>query len=88
MNKIIRKFYVDGRVEECVDERMTLEQMQFFVGGSIEYVPTKNSKQALVVNEEGTFDNLPQNQAATMIVRPGVLMVDGYIRGNALLIWA
>ena len=84
--KVIKKFHTDGRIEEG-EWPMTLAQMQAFVGGSIEYVATTHGKQCLVVNEMGTMDNLPQNWAATEMVRPGVMMID-CIRGNALLVWA
>ena len=36
---IVKKIYADGRIEDC-DQKMTLEEMQKFVGGYIEICPS------------------------------------------------
>ncbi len=82
--QVVKKFYTDGKVED-VSEQMDLAEMQAFVGGYIEYVPSKQTRRSLVVNEEGTLRNLPQNWPATEIVRDDVLILDA-VRGNALLV--
>lgn len=82
---VVKKLYADGRSEE-VSEKMSLEQMQEFVGGYIEMVASSVSHRSLIVNEEGFLDNLPQNIKATALVAQHTAMVDGHIRGNALLV--
>jgi hypothetical protein len=81
-----KKLYTNGTAEEG-EWRMTLEQMQKFVGGYIEQVASNIPHRALIVNEEGFLDNLPQNPQATALVAPGTSVI-GHIRGNALLIKA
>lgn len=81
---VVKKIYTDGRVEE-VDQKMNLQQLQSFVGGYIEMVPSKLSHRSLIVNEEGLLKELPHNEKATELVRPGTLVLD-WIRGNALLV--
>lgn len=80
---ILKKLYADGKVE-AVAEVMTNEQMQQFVGGYFEFVPSKIAGNYLMVNEDGLMLNLPENLAATELVRSDVLRA-GPIRGNALL---
>lgn len=84
MTNVVRKIYSDGRVEEVL-QKMDLAQMQAFVGGYIEMVPTKIPHRSLIVNEEGLLKELPHNPKATELVRPGTLVLD-MIRGNALLV--
>lgn len=81
---VVKKIYTDGRIEDC-KEKMTLEQMQKFVGGYIEMVPSNVAHRMLVVNEEGLLDQLPHNVEASKFVNPRTLVLD-FIRGNALLI--
>lgn len=81
---IVKKFYTNGEVED-VNEKMTLAEMQAFVGGDIEFVRTRVSRRSLVVNEEGTIENLPPNVEASKVIHPEVLVLD-FIRGNALLV--
>lgn len=83
---VVRKLYADGRIEN-VEEDMSLQQLQAFVGGYIEFVATVIPHRALIVNEEGAVMTppLPINSAATDLVRPGVLMLHG-IHGDALLV--
>jgi hypothetical protein len=82
--KVVEKLYTDGR-RETGNWKMDLQEMQEFVGGYIEMVPTRNPRRALVVNEDGLMLDLPNNVAATALVRPGT-MVLGLIRGNALVV--
>lgn len=82
---VVKKLFTDGRSED-VAEKMSLTQMHAFVGGYIEMVKSNIPRRALVVNENGFNDNLPQNPNATTLVYPGTSLIDGYIRGNALLV--
>lgn len=84
-SRVVRKYPVGAEPIDC-DEKMTLKQMQEFVGGWIEIVASKIAHRSLVVNEEGTIHGLPPNPAATEIVREGTMMKGGYLRGNCLLI--
>ena len=84
---VVKKLYTDGRIEE-VNEKMTLEELQKFVGGFIEQVRSSVPHRALIVNEEGFFENLPNNKAATDLAAPGTSIIGGFIRGNALLVKA
>jgi hypothetical protein len=82
--QVVQKLYQDGRVEDCA-ARLTLEELQGFVGGDIELVACRIAHRSLVVNETGALEQLPINRAATALAQPGVLM-DGGIRGPALLV--
>ena len=82
---VVKKIYTDGRVEE-VSEKMGLDELQKFVGGYIEMVPTTIPHRALVVNEEGELNGLPPNPEATKLVHPQTLMGPDGIKGNALLV--
>lgn len=84
---VIKKLYTDGRTEDG-EWKMSLEEMQKFVGGYIEQVASRLPHRALIVNEEGFYENLPHNAQATSLVAAGTSMVGGYIRGNALLVKA
>ena len=81
---VVQKIAVDGD-STIVAERMTLAQMQAFVGGDIELVRCRLAHRALVVNENGISEGLAVNPAATALVAPGVAMLEG-IRGNALVV--
>lgn len=82
---VVKKIYTNGRIEDVV-EKMKLKQMQEFVGGYIEMVPSNIAHRALIVNEEGTLIGLPTNREATKLVNPRTLMGPNGIQGNALLI--
>jgi len=84
-SNVVRKYPADGKPED-VDEKMTLEQMQAYVGGWIEMVSTSIPHRKLIINEEGALKMLPANFPATEVVRKGTNMLSGIIRGNALLI--
>lgn len=60
------------------DKKLTLEEMQEFVGGLIELVYLKNGDH-LIINEEGLLLQLPQNQEASMIAEQMIV-------GNALIL--
>lgn len=71
----------------------TLEELQGFVGGYIEFVRldgAANDKEGLLknkvmcLNEEGKLEGLPENKTATLIAE-GCLFDDDYIAGDALL---
>lgn len=84
---VVKKIYTDGRTEE-VSETMSLEQLQSFIGGYIEQVASNVPHRALIVNEEGFYKHLTPNPNATDLVAPGTSLIDGTIRGNALLVKA
>lgn len=81
---VVKKIYADGNIEERAD-KWTLQQMQKFVGGLIEFCPTTIPHRSLVVNEEGMLLNLPINEEATKLTSPHTWIIDG-LRGNALLV--
>lgn len=60
------------------DKKLTLEEMQKFVGGLVELVYLGNGDH-LIVNEEGILLGLPRNQEATEIAGQIIL-------GNALIL--
>ena len=64
---------------------MTLYDCQAYVGGYIEILRTRTPGELLIINEEGTLDDLPLNAHATARVHPDYYVLDG-IRGKALLI--
>lgn len=49
---VVSKIHTDDRIEE-VNCAMTLKEMQNFVGGCIEMVPSNQPHRALIVNEDG-----------------------------------
>jgi hypothetical protein len=61
-----------------IDKKLTLEEMQEFVGGLIELVYLKNGDH-LIINEEGILLELPQNHEASEIAGQIIL-------GNALIL--
>jgi Domain of unknown function (DUF3846) len=83
---VVQKFPLNGPTED-VNEKMTLEELQAFVGGDIELVRVRLAHRALIVNENGIAEELAVNHAATRLVADGVSMLGG-IRGNALLVKA
>lgn len=82
--KVVMKIYADGTTDETECE-MTLHQMQQFVGGYIEMVPSSIPHRALIVNEDGLGLELPHNVKATEYLASTVLVLD-LIRGNDLLV--
>jgi hypothetical protein len=83
--RVVMKYPVDGPPEE-VDEDMNLAQLQAYVGGYIEMLPTTVVRRRLIVNEDGIFMDLAPNHQATAVAAPQLLMKDGVVRGNALLV--
>ena len=61
----------------------TLEELQAFVGGYIEFVHLPHNM-VLVANEEGLLMGLPPNLEATKIAQ-GYTMIAGHIVGDCLL---
>jgi hypothetical protein len=83
---VVQKIRVDGTTED-VSVKMTLPQLQAFVGGDIELVRCRLPHRALVVNENGISEGLAVNHAATALVAVDVAMLEG-LRGNVLLVKA
>lgn len=59
-------FYEIGKPKRYIESEkpLTLEEMQGYVKGFIEFAPLKNG-QTICVNEEGIVNNLPYNRAIT-----------------------
>ena len=72
------------KVEPKNSKEFTLVELQGFVGGYIEMVPTEADDVYLVINKEGKLVNLPANELATALVK-NVLRPGDYIAGDALL---
>lgn len=81
---IIQKLYADGRIVDC-NERMTLKQMQEFVGGYIELCASKLPGKTLIVDDDGGFKQRAANPAATRLVAPGIMLLPGGLTGDCLL---
>lgn len=81
---VVAKIHADWRLERGAWE-MSLTEMQEFVGGFIETVASTKPGHYLICNEEGVLHDLPVNDLATCLVRPGTAMVGG-LRGNVLLV--
>lgn len=64
------------------NKNFTLNELQGFVGGYIEIVPSKYDGKVLIINEEGKNLNLPYNQLATRDYKYNETDV---IMGNAVL---
>lgn len=60
----------------------SLEELQGYVGGYIEIVPSRISGCELVVNEEGLLNELPFNSKASQLLRPDVF--GGRVVGDAV----
>ena len=82
---VVRKIYANGKVED-VDEKMTLEQVQKFVGGLIEYTDSTIPHRSLIVNEEGLMLDLPINLNASKLLRHPEAAINGKLSGDALLV--
>jgi len=67
------------------EEEPTLEQLQMYVGGRIEAVPSSwlmDGLHIMYVNEEGVWDKLPHNQLATQLLDMG-----GPLVGTVVVQW-
>lgn len=77
----------DGTITEvhpAKGKKFSLKELQGFVGGYIELVTTRTPVRHMYVNEEGMLDNLPYNAAATALIHPKYVLVDG-VRGNVIV---
>lgn len=81
MSKLIKADGTTVEVRPNNGTDYTLEELQGFVGGYIEIVPTYKDDEILVVNEEGKLEGLPFNKEATLLAR----ISWDYIAGDALL---
>jgi hypothetical protein len=82
---VVAKF-LPGHPAQYGNWKMSLIEMQTFVGGYIEYVQSNQARRALVVNEDALLRNLPINPSATIFMRSGVWAVDGQLRGPVLMV--
>lgn len=83
MARVIR---VDGTQEEVEPGdglRFSLEELQGFVGGLIEFIDLGEGY--MIVNEEGKLIGLPYNQVATRIARPVLFAFDPGVFGDVLV---
>lgn len=61
-------FRTNGQIKEVMREDWPLRELQRAVGGRIEFLTLPDGS-AFCVNEEGKLDSLPENKAATAILR-------------------
>lgn len=74
-----------GKPEEVeVSDENELDDLQRYVGGWIEYVPT-NEDVTLYCNEEGKIEGLPPNPLATSLFG-SLLMPGDYLAGDVILL--
>lgn len=81
---VVRLYFTDKPAKD-IDEKWNLKQLQDFVGGYVEAIPSSVPNRSLYVNEDGLSLNLPQNIEATQVIYPGTFVL-GFIRGNAILV--
>jgi hypothetical protein len=66
--------------------KMTYREMQKFLkADTLQWVKSTRPNRQLVMDENGLYTRKPDNQLATSFVHPSI-MVDGYVRGNCLMI--
>jgi hypothetical protein len=85
MSNTAMLYHVDGRVEEVTPRNgkaFTLEELQQFVGGSIEHVDCPNRKH-MFINEEGKLLGLDINWKATEV--SGIARYGDVIVGPAIV---
>lgn len=80
----VRLYFTDKPAKD-INEKWTLKQLQDFVGGYVEAVPSSIPRRSLYVNEDGISLNLPQNIEATQVIYPETFVLD-FICGNAILV--
>lgn len=68
-------------------KKFSLKELQGFVGGLIEIVPTKEKDMVLVINEEGKLNGSPVNMKATKLYLHGVDRVEDWDLGKGDLIF-
>lgn len=79
-------YKTDGTQEEKTPAngiRFTLEELQGFVGGLIEFIDLGEGW--MIVNEEGKLIDLPFNPKATRIARPVLFAFDPGVFGDVLV---
>jgi hypothetical protein len=77
----------NGEVTEITPKNNTdfsLEELQEYVGGWIEFVPMPNGI-ILVVNEEGKLDGLPHNEKATQVFKYDEIVGDAVLTPRKLI---
>lgn len=86
MAKIIKSNGECEAVEPKVkEEGFELDQLQSIVGGYIEIIHLRKSKQIMVINEEGKLLGLPYNEEATRLYHEEHPGIDDAVVGNVLL---
>lgn len=83
MAKLIK---ADGTTQDTEPRnglRYTLEELQGYVGGLIEFIDLGEGY--MVVNEESKLIGLPFNEVATRIARPVLFEFDAGIFGDVLV---
>jgi hypothetical protein len=81
---VVMKIYPDGRIEEG-NWKMTLKEMQDFVGGPIEMARSKIPRRMIICDEEHGFKAPNPNIEATKLLDPRTCTLDGRLHGNCLL---
>lgn len=86
---LLLSVYPDGSIHEVVvtpkdKSKFSLAELQSFVGGYIELIPTKAGvKGILYANEERLLKHLPYNRKADLMKKPETM---GHVHGNAILV--
>lgn len=78
---------IDGTetaVKPARGKKFTLDELQRFVGGSIERVRTRDGR-FMYANEDGVGLNLAANDKATALAAVGVLILPPGIRGPVIV---
>jgi len=83
MAKLIKANGEETEVTPKNGSEFSLEELREFVGGYVEFVPTKDN-QLMVLNEEGQIHRLPVNTKATELIS-GVVANDDLIVGDVLV---
>lgn len=87
MNIMAKLYKTTGEIIEVEPKNgsdFSLEELQSFVGGSIEVVPLTDGEY-MVVNEEGKLRNLPYNSTATKVYNDALDWEGDWIVGDALV---
>lgn len=82
--KVIKRIPANGEISEIIEDMMTFEQAQKYVGGYVQVLKSTIPKHNLVTNEDGNMQGLPVNVEATKLLHPMYGRQD--IVGNVLLI--
>lgn len=85
-NKIMELEKYPPKFTTIEDEQPSLEKAQELVGGLVEMITLNNGDQ-LLVNEEGLFKDLPENEHATYLVMHMSNVACAYgIKGHVVLL--